>query len=58
VEVALFSHGDPVRAVQFYYLGIRLDNWQRLELSPGSVSTFQVGAWEARVPALNLLFTR
>lgn len=57
-EVALFSHGDPIRSVLMYYLGMPLDNWQRLEISPGSVSTLNLGCWGARVSALNLTFTR
>ncbi len=36
--VALFSHGDPIRTVICYYLGIPLDFFQRVEISPASVS--------------------
>ncbi|MBV9125527.1 MAG: histidine phosphatase family protein [Planctomycetes bacterium] len=36
--LALVSHGDVIKAAVAYYLGIPLDLFQRLEISPASVS--------------------
>jgi broad specificity phosphatase PhoE len=51
--VAVVSHGDPLRAVVAYYLGIPLDLLLRFEISPASVSVVEVGEWGARVLCLN-----
>jgi probable phosphoglycerate mutase len=34
--VALFSHGDVIKAAIAYCLGVPLDMFQRLEISPAS----------------------
>ena len=51
--VALFSHGDPIRAVLLYYLGIPLDFVNRIEISPASVSILRLGTAGAEVSCLN-----
>ncbi len=51
--VAVVSHGDPLRAVLAWYLGIPLDLVQRFEVSPSSVSVLQVHDWGARVMCVN-----
>jgi probable phosphoglycerate mutase len=40
--VAIFSHGDIIRAVLAHFLGISLDLFQRIEISPGSVSLVEL----------------
>ena len=52
--VALFSHGDPIRAALTWYLGMPLDMLSRLEVFPGSVCVLSVGDWDAKIRALNL----
>ena len=36
--LALFSHGDPIRSVVCFFLGIPLDFFLRVEISPASVT--------------------
>ena len=52
--VAIFSHGDPIRAALTWYLGMPLDLLSRLEIFPASVCVLSVSDWEARIRALNL----
>jgi probable phosphomutase (TIGR03848 family) len=40
---ALVSHGDVIRAAVLYYLGIPLDLFLRLEISPGSDTKVMIG---------------
>jgi probable phosphomutase (TIGR03848 family) len=37
-SVAVFSHGDPIRAILMHYLGTPLDFVHRLEVFPASIS--------------------
>lgn len=37
-RVAIFSHGDPIKAILADALGMRFDDFQRLDVAPGSVS--------------------
>lgn len=52
--VAVVSHGDPLRSVLVYYLGMHLDMLLRLEISTASVSIVSVDDWTVRVMAMNL----
>ena len=40
--VALVSHGDVIKATLAYYLGVPLDLFQRIEISPASLSIVRV----------------
>jgi probable phosphomutase (TIGR03848 family) len=40
--VGLISHGDVIKAILAYYLGVPLDLFQRIELSPASLSLVRV----------------
>ncbi len=51
--IALVSHADVIRAALLYYLGMPLDLFQRLEISPASVSTLDVQPWGPRIVCLN-----
>ena len=47
-NVALVSHGDVIKAALAYALGVPLDLFQRIEISPASVSVLQLahyGPW-------------
>ena len=50
---AVVSHGDPLRSVVAYYLGIPLDLMLRFEIQPASVSVLQLADWGARVLCIN-----
>jgi probable phosphoglycerate mutase len=49
----LVSHCDVIKAVLAYFLGMAIDGIARFEISPASVSIVAVGAWGARVHAIN-----
>ena len=51
--VALFSHGDPIKSVLAYYLGIPLDLFTRIEISPGSYSILRLQPWGPQIVAIN-----
>ena len=53
--VALFSHGDPIRAVLLYYLGVSLDFVNRLEISPASSSVVALDPSSAQILSVNRL---
>ena len=47
-NVALVSHGDVIKAAVAYALGVPLDLFQRIEISPASVTVVQIadhGPW-------------
>jgi len=52
-QIALVSHGDPLRSLIAHCLGIPLDLMLRFEISPGSLSIVQSEPWGARVLSLN-----
>jgi probable phosphoglycerate mutase len=52
-RVVLVSHSDVLRAIILYYLGMSLDEFGRIEISPASVSTLVVEEWGAKILALN-----
>lgn len=51
--LALFSHGDPLRAAIVYYLGLSLDLLLRLELSTASITTLAIDDWGVRFLRIN-----
>ena len=51
--VAVVSHSDLIKAAVAYFAGIHLDMFQRLEISPASVSIIQVYAETAQILLLN-----
>jgi probable phosphoglycerate mutase len=51
--VAVFSHGDLVKAAVAYYAGIPLDMFLRLEISPASVSIINVFEETAQIQLVN-----
>lgn len=53
--VALFSHGDPIKSLFAYYLGIPLDLFTRIEISPGSYSILRLQPWGPQIVAINRL---
>jgi broad specificity phosphatase PhoE len=57
-SIAVFSHGDPLRAAILYYLGMPLDFILRLRIEPGSISILELNDWMPQVQTLNLIPTR
>lgn len=53
-EVAIFSHGDVIKAMLMNFLGTPLDMIRRIEISPGSRSLLLVAESDAKVLAVNL----
>lgn len=52
--IAIFSHGDPIRATLLHYLGMPGDFLHRLDISPASVSIVEVHDTGPRVLAVNV----
>lgn len=51
--VACFSHADVIKLAVAYYLGLPLDQFQRLSIAPASISVVQVSVSHARLLCLN-----
>lgn len=51
--IAIFTHGDVIRAVLAHFLGMHLDLLFRFQIDPGSVSVVQMHADGAVVRMLN-----
>lgn len=51
--IALFSHGDPVRAAVMYFAGTPIDFWSRFEISVGSISVIELGTDHVRILKVN-----
>lgn len=51
--VACFSHADPIKQVVAFYLGLPLDNFQRLSIDTASISAVHVTEGGSRLLMLN-----
>lgn len=51
--VAIVSHADTIKAIIAHYAGIHLDLFQRIVISPASVSVIWMGMWGPRLLRLN-----
>ena len=51
--IAAVSHGDPIKALILYLLGMPLDFYGRIDPQPGSRTTFEVNDWGAKLLTLN-----
>jgi probable phosphomutase (TIGR03848 family) len=51
--VAVFSHGDPIKALIAYHLGISVEQFRRIEISPASISVLGFRGGEVRLHCLN-----
>jgi probable phosphomutase (TIGR03848 family) len=52
--VAVVFHADPIKAVLAHFLGLPLDNFQKLWVATGSLSVLRVGKSGGVLAALNL----
>lgn len=51
--VAVFSHSDPIKMAAAHYVGLPLDLFQRLTISPASVTAFAFTRFGPRLVCLN-----
>ena len=51
--VVLVSHADTIRAALLHFLGMPMDHFLRLEISPASVSVLTLDDWGPRVLGIN-----
>jgi len=51
--VACFSHSDPIKQLLTHYLGMPLDNFQRLTISPASITVMNISDTGTRLIMLN-----
>ncbi len=49
----IVSHGDVIRVVLAYFLGLALDHLTRFEVFPASISSVAIGDWGAKVLGMN-----
>jgi probable phosphoglycerate mutase len=52
-RIAAVSHGDPIKAILAQAMGMPLDNLDRVEISPASISVLVAGDWGMKVFSLN-----
>ena len=52
-RVLIVSHGDVIKALVTYFLGMPLDFYPRLEVAPASITQLEVGHEHARLIRLN-----
>ena len=51
--VACFSHSDPIKMLVAYYLGMPLDNFQRLSISTASITVLHISESGSHLMMLN-----
>ena len=51
--IACFSHADPIKLAVAYFIGLPLDLFQRLTISPASISALMIGESGSRLLTLN-----
>jgi broad specificity phosphatase PhoE len=47
-RIALFSHGDPLRALAVYFLGTPLEFIRRIEVTPASLTIMAMTGWDVQ----------
>lgn len=55
--VALVSHGDVIKSAVAYFLGVPLDLFQRIEISPASISTIGLANYGPWVMGVNSVYS-
>nr|WP_249730111.1 histidine phosphatase family protein [Chelatococcus sp. YT9] len=51
--LALVSHADVIKAAVMYHLGLRIDDWWRIDIAPASITRLVIDAQGARLTGLN-----
>jgi probable phosphoglycerate mutase len=57
-SVVIVSHSDVIKAALLYYLGMPIDSYNRLEVSPASITTLIVGNWGSKILHMNEVLAR
>ncbi|HEX2724843.1 MAG TPA: histidine phosphatase family protein [Beijerinckiaceae bacterium] len=52
-NVVLVSHSDVIKAALLYCLGMPLDGYRLLDISPASISAVAIGEWGAKLLSMN-----
>ena len=55
--IACFSHADPIRLAVAFFLGLPLDNFQRLFVSPASITSIHIGESSSHLVNLNVEYS-
>lgn len=53
--IAVFFHADPIKLAVAHYLGLALDNFQRLTINTGSVTILNTNGTSSQILAMNLM---
>jgi probable phosphomutase (TIGR03848 family) len=51
--IVCVSHADPIKMLVAYYLGLPLDMYQRINVSPGSITSLMIGEFGSQLLTLN-----
>lgn len=51
--IACVSHADPIKLAVAHFIGLPLDQFQRLVIAPGSISVLQIGEIRSQLLSLN-----
>lgn len=52
-KICCVSHADVIKLVTAHYLGMHIDLFQRIDISPGSITVVSIGDFGPRVHAVN-----
>lgn len=52
-RIVIVSHSDPIRAAVLYHLGMSVDEFNRIEISPCGVTTIAIGERGPQIVSLN-----
>lgn len=55
-RTVLVTHADIIKTLVSYILGLPIDAWPRLEISPASITTIVVDPWGGKVLSMNETF--
>jgi probable phosphoglycerate mutase len=52
-KVCVVSHADVIKLITAHYLGVHIDLFQRIDISPASITVISIGDFGPRVHAVN-----
>ncbi len=55
--IACFTHADPIKLAVAFFLGLPLDNFQRLVVAPASITSLHFGENSSRLINLNVEYS-
>jgi broad specificity phosphatase PhoE len=51
--IVVVSHGDPIKSMVMYYIGLHIDMYDRFEIGNASVTTIVLGSGKPKILTLN-----